>query len=210
MAKKHETARKKSPAVVPDQRPVARKAPKAHPHQNLDRAIRAAMGRLTGGISPPSVTEAWSDWALHMARSPGRQLELAELAQSNALKMLEYGANAALGKDVKLPFEPDAAHLFFQLVSRRYKRGALLVTSNRSVGEWDTVFGDPVVAMAILDRLLHHSHIVTIRGESYRLRLRSLQLRPRGGSVRHDAGGPVPVVAGQRRAEWGFATICSN
>ncbi len=69
-----------------------------------------------------------------------------------------------------LPFERDAAHLFFQLVSRRYERGSLLVTSNRPVGEWGTVFGDPVVATAILDRLLHHSHVVTIRGDSYRLR----------------------------------------
>ena len=58
-----------------------------------------------------------------------------------------------------LPFEPHTAHLFFQLVSRRYERGSLLVTSNRSVGEWGTVFGDPVVATAILDRLLHHSHV---------------------------------------------------
>jgi DNA replication protein DnaC len=69
-----------------------------------------------------------------------------------------------------LPFEPDAAHLFFQLVSRRYERGAMLITSNRSVGEWGSVFGDPVVATAILDRLLHHSHVLTIRGDSYRLR----------------------------------------
>lgn len=69
-----------------------------------------------------------------------------------------------------LPFEANAAHLFFQLVSRRYERGSLLITSNRSVGEWGTVFGDPVVATAILDRLLHHSHVVTIRGDSYRLR----------------------------------------
>ncbi len=71
---------------------------------------------------------------------------------------------------VYLPFDPNAAHLFFQLVSRRYERGSLLLTSNRSVGEWGTVFGDPVVATAILDRLLHHSQVVTIRGDSYRLR----------------------------------------
>jgi DNA replication protein DnaC len=83
-----------------------------------------------------------------------------------------------------LPFEPNAAHLFFQLVSRRYDKGAILLTSNRSVGEWGAVFGDPVVATAILDRLLHHSHVITIRGDSYRLKekrrsgLRS-PLRPR-------------------------------
>jgi len=69
-----------------------------------------------------------------------------------------------------LPFEPNAAHLFFQLVSRRYERGSMLVTSNRSVAEWGTVFGDAVVATAILDRMLHHSHVITIRGDSYRLR----------------------------------------
>ena len=69
-----------------------------------------------------------------------------------------------------LPQETNAAHLFFQLVSRRYERGAMLVTSNRAVSEWGTVFGDNVVATAILDRLLHHSHVITIRGDSYRLR----------------------------------------
>ena len=69
-----------------------------------------------------------------------------------------------------LPFEPNAAHLFFQLVSRRYERGSVMITSNRPVGEWGTVFGDPVVATAILDRLLHHSHVITIRGDSYRLK----------------------------------------
>jgi DNA replication protein DnaC len=59
---------------------------------------------------------------------------------------------------------------FFQLVSRRYERGAILLTSNRSVGEWGSVFSGPVVAAAILDRLLHHSHVITIRGDSYRLK----------------------------------------
>lgn len=69
-----------------------------------------------------------------------------------------------------LPFEQNAAHLFFQLVSKRYERGAMLLTSNRAVGEWGAVFGDAVVATAILDRLLHHSHVITIRGDSYRLK----------------------------------------
>lgn len=54
--------------------------------------------------------------------------------------------------------------------TRSYERGSMLVTSNRSVVEWDTVFGDAVVATAILDRMLHHSHVITIRGDSYRLR----------------------------------------
>jgi DNA replication protein DnaC len=69
-----------------------------------------------------------------------------------------------------LPLERNAAHLFFQLVARRYERGSIMLTSNRSVSEWGAVFDDAVVATAILDRLLHHSHVLTIRGDSYRLR----------------------------------------
>lgn len=69
-----------------------------------------------------------------------------------------------------LPLEANAAHLLFELVSRRYERGSMLITSNLTTSEWGAVFGDPVVATAILDRLLHHSHVVTIRGDSYRLR----------------------------------------
>jgi DNA replication protein DnaC len=68
-----------------------------------------------------------------------------------------------------LPFTKEAGHLFFQLISRRYERGSILLTSNRAVSEWGEVFGDGVVATAILDRLLHHSHVLTIRGDSYRL-----------------------------------------
>lgn len=100
--------------------------------------------------------------------------QLAKAHQDGRLeeRLTHYGKPKLLIVDELgyLPFEPDAAHLFFQLVSRRYERGAMLVTSNRPVGEWGTVFGDPVVATAILDRLLHHSHVVTIRGDSYRLR----------------------------------------
>lgn len=69
-----------------------------------------------------------------------------------------------------LPFEKRSAHLFFQLVSRRYERGSLLLTTNQSVTQWGTVFGDDVTAAALLDRLLHHSHTMMIQGDSYRLR----------------------------------------
>jgi DNA replication protein DnaC len=69
-----------------------------------------------------------------------------------------------------LPFERRSAHLFFQLVARRYERGSMLITTNQLVTQWGTVFGDEVLAAAILDRLLHHSHTLLIQGESYRLR----------------------------------------
>jgi DNA replication protein DnaC len=69
-----------------------------------------------------------------------------------------------------LPFEKRSAHLFFQLVARRYEKGSLLVTTNQLVTHWGTVFGDEVLAAAILDRLLHHSYTMVIQGESYRLK----------------------------------------
>ena len=62
------------------------------------------------------------------------------------------------------------ANLFFQLVSRRYERGAIILTSNQGLGAWGEVFGDPVIASAILDRLLHHSSTINIKGERDRLR----------------------------------------
>ena len=63
-----------------------------------------------------------------------------------------------------------AGNLFFQLVNARYERGAMILTSNRGFSEWDQVFGDPVVATALLDRLLHHAVVVQIEGSSYRMR----------------------------------------
>lgn len=69
-----------------------------------------------------------------------------------------------------LPFERRSAHLFFQLVAKRYERGSTMITTNQSVTQWGTVFGDDVIAAALLDRLLHHSHTLIIQGESYRLK----------------------------------------
>ena len=69
-----------------------------------------------------------------------------------------------------LPFERRSAHLLFQLVSRRYERGSMLITTNKAVTQWGGEFGDDMTAAAILDRLLHHSHTLTIQGDSYRLK----------------------------------------
>ena len=69
-----------------------------------------------------------------------------------------------------LPLERATAHLFFQLVAKRYERGSILLTTNQQVTEWGHVFGDETIAAAVLDRLLHHSHTLVIKGESYRLK----------------------------------------
>jgi DNA replication protein DnaC len=69
-----------------------------------------------------------------------------------------------------LPLDELGATIFFQLVSARYERGSIILTSNKSYGDWGGIFGDPIIATAILDRLLHHSTTINIRGESYRLK----------------------------------------
>jgi len=61
------------------------------------------------------------------------------------------------------------AHLFFQLISRRYEKGALILTSNRNFSQWNEIFGDSVIATAILDRMFHHSTTINIKGNSYLL-----------------------------------------
>jgi DNA replication protein DnaC len=69
-----------------------------------------------------------------------------------------------------LPVASGGGNLFFQLVNARYEKGAMILTSNRGFAEWGEVFGDPVVATALLDRLLHHAIVIQIEGSSYRLR----------------------------------------
>jgi DNA replication protein DnaC len=126
--------------------------------------LAIALGRATirEGYSVLFTTAPSLVAALAKAHAEGRLEErLGFFAKPKLLIIDELGY---------LPFETNAAHLFFQLISRRYERGSVLITSNRSVGEWGSVFGDPIVATAILDRLLHHSHVITIRGDSYRLR----------------------------------------
>ena len=71
-----------------------------------------------------------------------------------------------------LPLDPMGATIFFQLVSARYERGSIILTSNKSYTDWGAVFGEQTIAAAILDRLLHHSTTINIRGESYRLKER--------------------------------------
>ncbi|HET9006988.1 MAG TPA: IS21-like element helper ATPase IstB [Actinomycetes bacterium] len=77
-----------------------------------------------------------------------------------------------------IPFEAEAANLFFQLVSARYERASLIVTSNKPFGRWGEVFGDDVVAAAMIDRLVHHAEVISLKGDSYRLKDRDLGRTP--------------------------------
>lgn len=95
---------------------------------------------------------------------------LAENRLEEKLKLLAQPALLIIDEIGYIPIDRQGANLFFQLVSRRYEKGSIILTSNQSLAAWGDVFGDPVIATAILDRLLHHSITINIKGESYRLR----------------------------------------
>src|SRR5437868_9747812 len=76
-----------------------------------------------------------------------------------------------------IPFDPEAANLMFSLVSSRYERASMIVTSNKPFSAWGEIFGDEAVATAMLDRLVHHAEILALKGDSYRLRGKTLDAR---------------------------------
>jgi DNA replication protein DnaC len=113
-----------------------------------------------------------SEWVARLAeahQSGHLQAELTRLGRYPLLVIDEVGY---------IPFEPEAANLFFQLVSARYERASLIVTSNKPFGRWGEVFGDDVVAAAMIDRLVHHADVIALKGDSYRLKDRDLGRGP--------------------------------
>jgi DNA replication protein DnaC len=133
--------------------------------------------------------------ALGRAEREGRLIEkIRFLGGSSLLIVDEIGY---------LPIGSNGGNLFFQLVNACYERCAIILTSNRSFGEWGEVFGDSVVAAALLDRLLHHAIVVQIEGTSYRLRehadLLPDHLRNRPSSLNHAPAEPVRRRPGRPR-----------
>ncbi|MEA9393644.1 IS21-like element helper ATPase IstB [Acerihabitans sp. TG2] len=86
------------------------------------------------------------------------------------IQLLSYSRVLILDEIGYLPMTREEASLFFRLLNRRYEKASIILTSNKSFTDWGEVFGDNVLASAILDRLLHHSTTVNIKGESYRLK----------------------------------------
>jgi DNA replication protein DnaC len=89
---------------------------------------------------------------------------------THRLKTLTYPSLLVVDEIGYLPVSPTGAMLFFQLINRRYERASTVLTSNKGFEEWGQIFGDEVMAAALIDRLLHHCHIVNVRGNSYRMR----------------------------------------
>jgi hypothetical protein len=100
------------------------------------------------------------------AKRQGRfEAELARLGRIPLVVVDEVGY---------IPFDPEAANLMFSLVSARYERASLIVTSNKAFSAWGEIFGDEVTAAAMIDRLVHHAEILALKGDSYRLRDKDL------------------------------------
>jgi hypothetical protein len=110
---------------------------------------------------------------LQVGAATGTQAVMIEpelVRQIRALEAMAWGSKRIARELGYLPLERASAHVFFQLVTRRYERGSILLTTNQPVTEWGRVFGDDMIAAAVLDRLLHHSHTLVVTGESYRLK----------------------------------------
>lgn len=108
------------------------------------------------------------------------RLEAAQHSNSldSELKRLERYGLLVVDEIGYLPLERQAANLLFALVARRYERGSIIVTSNRGFEAWGEILGDQMVAAALIDRLVHHAQIVTLKGKSYRLKDRGSGVKP--------------------------------
>ncbi|CAM5667766.1 IS21 family transposase ISAau2 [Kitasatospora aureofaciens] len=131
-------------------------------HLATGLAIRACQAGHRVAFATAS---QWVD-RLAAAHQAGRlQDELVKLGRYPLIVIDEVGY---------IPFEAEAANLFFQLISNRYERASVIVTSNKPFGRWGEVFGDETVAAAMIDRLVHHAKVHSLKGESYRMRGREL------------------------------------
>ena len=119
-----------------------------------------------------TATATATDWVTRLANAHNAGQfpdELKRLSRIPLLVIDEIGY---------LPFEPEAANLFFQLISARYERASLIVTGDKPFSGWGEVFGDDTVAAAIIDRLVHHAEIIGVKGDSYRLKDRNIGRTP--------------------------------
>src|SRR6478609_9681566 len=131
-------------------------------HLSIALGIRAC---LAGHRVAFATAAQWVD-RLGAAHDAGKlQDELRSLARVPLVIIDEVGY---------IPFQGEAANLFFQLVSSRYERASMIVSSNKAFSRWGEVFGDDTVAAAMIDRLVHHAEVIALKGDSYRIRGRDL------------------------------------
>ena len=113
-----------------------------------------------------------TEWVAALATRNAKAASMRNCAGSKRIPLL------ACDEVGYIPFDPQAASLMFMLVSRRYERASLIVTSNKPFSAWGEIFGDDMAAVAMVDRLIHHAELISLKGDSYRLKNRDLGPRP--------------------------------
>ena len=113
-----------------------------------------------------------TEWVARLGDAQQQGTLAAELRQLERIPLL------VVDEVGYIPFDPQAANLMFMLVSSRYERASLILTSNKPFSAWGEIFGDEVVAAAMIDRLVHHAEILSLKGDSYRLKDKDLGARP--------------------------------
>jgi DNA replication protein DnaC len=144
--------------------------------------LATALGVIAARQAQRVLFATATDWVTRLsdAHRAGRlPQELSKLRRYGLIIVDEVGY---------LPFEQDAANLFFQLVSSRYEHASLVLTSNLPFSGWGSVFGDQAVAAAMIDRIVHHADVLTLKGASYRLRGRGIDSLP---SIRTTSAEPA-------------------
>lgn len=131
-------------------------------HLAIAIAIRACLAGQRTLFAP--ATE-WVTRLKDARETGGLEQEIARLGRIPLLIIDEIGY---------IPFDPEAANLMFALISARYEQASVIVTSNKPFGSWGEIFGDEIVAAAMIDRLVHHAEIISLKGDSYRLKDREI------------------------------------
>lgn len=128
--------------------------------------LAIALGIRTAQAGYSVLFDTATNWIARLATAHQAGALEAELKKIRRYKLI------IIDEVGYIPFDHDAANLFFQLVASRYEQGSILLTSNLPFGRWGEVFGDEVVAAAMIDRLVHHAEVLTLAGDSYRTRAR--------------------------------------
>jgi DNA replication protein DnaC len=164
---------------------------------SLCRALKApSLARSVERLAERARTESWTheeflaaclerEVAARQDHGGEGRIRAARFPARKTLEDVDFSFQRSLKRDViahlgALDFIAERADVVFQLVSSRYERASVIVTSNKPFGRWGETFGDATVATAMIDRLVHHAEAISLKGDSYRLKDRDL------GTVPHD------------------------
>src|SRR6266511_5074759 len=155
------------------------------------RTAYAIRGEPAAARALPAIADTPGDRHQHQSL-PGRPARPVRDRHAMGRQLREAKRQGTLGAELKrlsfirlivvdevgyIPFDPEAANLMFSLVSNRYERASMTITSNKQFSAWGEIFGDDMAATAMIDRLIHHSEILSLKGDSYRLRAKNLDAR---------------------------------